>query len=203
MPKVRKPRRGRGPLPPPGYPGYEPAPPVYPGESKERESKEYETENPPPYDQGPPPSYENAPVVFDQHLRVWRPHHPAYDPPISNDQAGDEIQQLQRQLEQNEQAMTMYSNPPPEFNPVHVRRVLEGLQRDNAWIRAAIQHFRRQRMGGGRVVNAHAKKTGALMRKHRISLAEASRRAAAHSRNAKTKAGGRRTAGVPRGRKRT
>lgn len=40
-------------------------------------------------------------------------------------------------------------------------------------------------MGGGRIVNSHAKRTGALMRKHRLTLGEASRRAAAHAKSKK------------------
>lgn len=243
MPKVRKPRRGRGPLPPPGYPGYEPAPPVYPGEEKERESKEYETENPPPYDPRAPPPYEDAPLIFDPYFRVYRPHNPAYDQPVPNN-TGDELAQEEQrhlqQLQQNEQSIAMYSNPPPEFNPVHVRRVLNRLLLDNSILRAAIASIHRRQtpsnrdaltqrlreiqaatdhlaytrpgnsdarqremaalidehtriaaelqrgIGGGRIVNAHAKKTGVFMRKHKLSLGEASRRAAAHSRNAKS-----------------
>lgn len=196
MPKVRKPRRGRGPLPPPGYPGYEPSPPVYPGEEKERESKEYETENPPPYNQAPAPPYQ-APPNLAIHNGIY------YQSPAQQQNGPSPMERLMiGRLVRMEEVIGRYVNIRPQT--AHLARLIQSIYSEYEMLQRDLEAERRNReASGGRIINAHAKKTGAFMRKHRISLAEASRRAAAHSRNAKTKARGRRTASVPRRPKRT
>jgi len=149
MPKVRKPRRGRGGV-----------------------------DDPPEYDwdEAPPPDY-------DDHVDEKKWNYPGSylqfpPPPYVSVQAAAAIAQRVHLINQLEQELA--SNPSP------IRRAQ--IEHEISWHRRHIQAWRNEPAEGGKIVNTHAKRTGILMRKHKITLAEASRRAA-HSRNAKTKAG--------------
>jgi len=238
MPKVRKPRRGRGGEDePPAYPGWESKeweagappppyggrqyprpvprfpppvypPPHYPGDRKERESKDnsYAEAPPPPYHgevdeknwrypgsnvQFPPPAYPSGPLEF-HHGTYYNPGleqaMPGLDDPF--DEASDEERTLVERLHNIEQSAQFYASPPAGMPAAHAGRVLRALHNEHMVLTRQLDRLRAQgsqpavRHGGG-IANSHAKKTGALMRKHKISLGEASRRAA-HSRNAKS-----------------
>lgn len=101
-----------------------------------------------------------------------KPEEPApYEPrqPFRR-QATATIPELMAALAQIRQMIRESSNP-DELGMFH--------DQERSLIRRIEETHRRA--SGGRVANKHAKRTGALMRKHKISLAEASRRAAAAS----------------------
>lgn len=205
MPKVRKPRRGRG--------GAD-EPPEYDDEHKQ--SPPYDRAPPPPYHdevdenrwnypgsnrQFPPPAYPPHPDMQERNGIYYVPGQvPDNIPGLEDepfDEASPEEQRILEELAQVREDLQRYArirNHNPRWRTAELDAAIQRAQAEhNRLVNELNQmapHWDDQEMGGGRVVNAHAKKTGALMRKHKMSLGQASSLAALHSRNAKTKARG-------------
>lgn len=202
-------------------------PPEYDDEHKQ--SPPYDQAPPPPYHgdadekrwnypgsnrQFPPPAYPANPNMQVQNGIYYVPGEvPDAMPGLEDepfDEASPEAQRIIQRMAELREDLLRYQrirNHNPRYGQAELNAAVQRTQDEYNRLVNELSDLQEgwedQIMGGGRVVNAHAKRTGALMRKHKITLGEASRRAAAH---AKTKAGrGRRGSckrPVPKGKKR-